>query len=90
MKRVLFLLPLTLLTMEPVLAAKPFFENRVQALHAKNIGLIEDKVPWTFGRADLTESELLHLAMEEGVNKCWRRGRGDLINVVYVSCCMCE
>jgi hypothetical protein len=28
--------------------------------------------------------------MEEGVNKCWRRGRGDLINVVYVSCCMCE
>jgi hypothetical protein len=31
--------------MEPVLAAKPFFENRVQALHARNIGLIEDKVP---------------------------------------------
>ena len=45
MKRVLFLLPLTLLTMEPALAAKPFFENRVQALHARNIGLIEDKVP---------------------------------------------
>jgi hypothetical protein len=45
MKPVLFLLPLTLLTMEPVLAAKPFFENWVQALHARNIGLIEDKVP---------------------------------------------
>lgn len=44
MKRVL-LLPLFFLTMEPVLVAKPFFENRVQALHAKNIGLVEKKVP---------------------------------------------
>ena len=50
MKRVLLFLPLTFLTMESVLAATPFFENRVQALEAKNPGLVEESVPVYYER----------------------------------------
>lgn len=45
MKRACLFLLLTTLAATSVQAAEPFFENRVQALRAKNLGLVEEKVP---------------------------------------------
>ncbi|PAW63714.1 MAG: hypothetical protein B9S36_04185 [Verrucomicrobiia bacterium Tous-C2TDCM] len=68
MKHLLCLCPVFLLTLEPILAEKPFFENRVQLLEAKNLGLAENKVPIYHGR------KLIHGQRHEAIEGHFRLG----------------